>query len=333
LNAGDNVNAPERRPQQNPEDDAVLPFAVEALDVRGRVVRLGPALDDLLANHGYPDLVSRLVAEAAALAALLAASLKFEGRFTLQTQTDGPVSMVVVDIQAPGKMRAYANFDADRVEALGSGYDAGGLLGHGHLAMTIEHPGDSNRYQGIVALDGGNLEAAAHQYFAQSEQIPTRVRLAVAEEVQAKKNSRWRAGGVLLQFLPREAARARQADLDPGDSPEGTSPHEVAIDDAWIEAQSLIATVEDVELVDPALSSEQLLWRLFNERGVKVFEMQGIIDQCRCSGERLLTILKNFSVEERKSMVEDGHVRVKCEFCGKRYGFTPEDIGLEQGLN
>lgn len=323
------MNAPQRRPHQNPEDDSVLPFAVEALDVRGRVVRLGHSLDELLANHGYPKLVSRLVAEAAALATLLASSLKFAGRFTLQTQTDGPVSMLVVDIQAPGKMRAYANFDAARVEAAGDRYDAGELMGKGHLAMTIEHPGETNRYQGIVALEGGNLEAAAHQYFMQSEQIPTRVRLAVAEEMQAGKGSNWHAGGLLVQFLPREAARAKQADLDPGDSPEGTPRHEVKPDDAWIEAQSLVATIEDVELIDPALSSERLLWRLFNERGVKVFKPQTVAAECRCSRERLLSILNNFSADERAGMVENGHVGVKCEFCGKRYEFEPEEIGLE----
>jgi molecular chaperone Hsp33 len=320
--------APTRRPHENPEDDSVLPFAVEPLDVRGRVVRLGHALDDLLANHGYPKLVSRLVAEAAALGALLASSIKFSGRFTLQAQTDGPVSMLVVDITAPGKMRAYANFDADRIEAAGEQYDAAALLGKGHLAMTIEQTGDTNRYQGIVALDGGNLEDAAHQYFAQSEQIPTQVRLAVAEEMHAGSESSWRAGGLLVQFLPREAARAKQSDLDPGDAPEGMQRHEVAPDDAWIEAQSLMGTVEDVELIDPALSSEQLLWRLFNERGVKVFQPQKVTAECRCSRERLLSILKNFSDEERGSMVEDGRIAVKCEFCGKRYRFQPEEIGL-----
>ncbi len=327
--AGGDVNAPQRRPLQNPEDDSVLPFAVEALDVRGRVVRLGPSLDDLLANHGYPKLVARLVAEAAALGTLLASSLKFSGRFTLQTQTDGPVSMLVVDIQAPGKMRAYANFDGARVEAVGDRYEAGELMGNGHLAMTIEQPGDTNRYQGIVALDGGNLEDAAHQYFAQSEQIPTRVRLAVAEEMHAGSQSSWRAGGLLVQFLPREAARAKQADLDPGDAPDGLPRHEVETDDAWVEAQSLVGTVEDVELIDPALSSEQLLWRLFNERGVKVFEPQKVAAECRCSRERLLSILKNFSAEERADMVEDGHIGVKCEFCGKKYDFKPGDVGLE----
>jgi len=323
------VNAPQRRPHPNPEDDSVLPFAVEALDVRGRVVRLGHSLDELLANHGYPKLVSRLVAEAAALGALLASSLKFAGRFTLQTQTDGPVSILVVDIQAPGKMRAYANFDAVRVAETGDRYDAGELMGKGHLAMTIEQPGDTNRYQGIVALEGGNLEDAAHQYFMQSEQIPTRVRLAVAEEMQAGKGSNWRAGGLLVQFLPRDTARAKQADLHPGDSPEGTKPHEIKPDDAWIEAQSLVGTIEDVELIDPSLSSERLLWRLFNERGVKVFKAHKVSAECRCSRERLLSILKNFSAEERAGMVENGHISVKCEFCGRRYVFTPEEIGLK----
>jgi molecular chaperone Hsp33 len=318
--------APVRRPREESEDDCVLPFAVEPLDVRGRVVRLGSALDELLVHHAYPKPVSRLVAEAAALAVLLSSTLKFSGRFTVQTQTDGPVNMIVVDITAPDRVRAYASFDAARVAAVEGNYDAGVLMGKGHLAMTIEQSGDQNRYQGIVALEGGSLEDAAHQYFAHSEQIPTRVRLAVAEELQPGQAAGWRAGGLLVQFLPREAARMEQPDLDPGDAPEGTPTHEVAVDDAWIEAQSLVQTVQDHELIDPALSSEQLLWRLFNERGVKVFEPQKIVARCRCSRERLLSILKNFSAEERASMIQNDHVGVKCEFCGKNYRFEPEEI-------
>lgn len=307
----------------------MLPFAVERLDIRGRIVRLGPALDQLLLHHAYPKPVARLVAEAAALAVVLASTLKFSGRFTLQTQTDGPVNMIVVDITAPDRVRAYAGFDAARVAAMTGDRHAGALMGSGHLAMTIEQSGDQNRYQGIVALDGGTLEDAAHQYFAQSEQIPTRVRLAVAEELHPGHAVGWRAGGLLVQFLPREAARAKQADLDPGDAPEGTAPHEVAVDDAWIETQSLVQTVQDHELIDPSLSSERLLWRLFNERGVKVFEPQKIVARCRCSRERLLSILQNFSIEERAGMVEDGRVGVKCEFCGKAYTFRPNEIGLD----
>jgi len=321
------VTVPVRRPRVEAEDDCVLPFAVEPLDVRGRVVRLGPALDALLANHNYPAPVARLVAEASALGVLLSSTLKLSGRFTLQTQTNGPVDMLVVDIAAPDQVRAYARFDEKRVAAMQGAYDAGALTGSGHLAMTIERAGDANRYQGIVALAGGSLEDAAHQYFAQSEQIPTRVRLAVAEEMHAGRASGWRAGGLLVQFLPREPARARVADLDPGDAPKGTPRHQVGEDDAWLEAQSLVGTVEDHELVDPDLSSERLLWRLFNERGVKVFRSQPIVARCRCSRERIERLLKTFDPAQRAGMVEDGRVTVKCEFCGRQYDFDPKEIG------
>ncbi|HLL26660.1 MAG TPA: Hsp33 family molecular chaperone [Xanthobacteraceae bacterium] len=321
------MTVPVRRPRVEAEDDCVLPFAVEPLDVRGRVVRLGPALDALLANHNYPAPVARLVAEASALGVLLSSTLKLSGRFTLQTQTNGPVDMLVVDIAAPDQVRAYARFDEKRVAAMQGAYDAGALTGSGHLAMTIERAGDANRYQGIVALAGGSLEDAAHQYFAQSEQIPTRVRLAVAEEMHAGRASGWRAGGLLVQFLPREPARARVADLDPGDAPKGTPRHQVGEDDAWLEAQSLVGTVEDHELVDPDLSSERLLWRLFNERGVKVFRSQPIVARCRCSRERIERLLKTFDPAQRAGMVEDGRVTVKCEFCGRQYDFDPKEIG------
>jgi len=321
---------PVRRPRAEAEDDCVLPFAVEPLDVRGRVVRLGPALDEVLANHGYPGPVSRLVAEASALGLLLSSTVKLSGRFTLQTKTDGPVDLLVVDIEAPDRIRAYARFDEKRVAALTGAYDAGALTGSGHLAMTIERAGDPNRYQGIVALEGGSLEDAAHQYFARSEQIPTRVRLAVAEEMQPGRASNWRAGGLLAQFLPREPARARVSDLDPGDAPEGMPRHQVAEDDAWTEAQALVETLEDHELVDPDLSSERLLWRLFNERGVKVFRTQPIVARCRCSRERIAELLKSFDADQRAGMVEQGRVTVRCEFCGRSYDFDPKEIGASE---
>jgi molecular chaperone Hsp33 len=320
---------PVRRPRVEAEDDCVLPFAVEPLDVRGRVVRLGAALDELLANHGYPNPVARLVAEASALGVLLSSTLKFSGRFTLQTQTDGPVDMLVVDIAAPDRVRAYARFDEKRVAALPGVYDAGALTGSGYLAMTIERADDPNRYQGIVALAGGSLEDAAHQYFARSEQIPTRVRLAVAEEIRPGSTSGWRAGGLLAQFLPREPKRARVADLDPGDAPQGAPRHEITEDDAWLEAQALVETVEDHELVDPDLSSERLLYRLFNERGVKVFRSQPIVARCRCSRERIAELLNAFDPAQRAGMVEQGRVTVKCEFCGRSYGFDPKEIGVD----
>src|SRR6201985_3332559 len=256
---------PIRAPSAVPVDDAVLPFEVSALDLRGRLTRLGPAIDEILTKPAYPPSVGKLLGEAVVLATLLGSSLKFDGRFILQTQTDGPVSFLIVDFQLPDRLRAYARFDATRLK---EGKDSGALLGKGHLAMTIDQGADMSRYQGLVALDGGSLEDAAHEYFLRSEQIPPRVRLAVGEEWRGgdgKAKHRWRAGGLLMQFLPKAPERARQADLHPGDAPEGTAAHKVAEDDAWVEGQSLIATVEDVELIDPELSGERLLYRLFHE--------------------------------------------------------------------
>src|SRR5580692_11703660 len=269
--SGPSVDIPIRAPAATSADDTILPFEVAALDLRGRVARLGPAVDEILNAHDYPAPVAKLLGEAIVLTVLLGSALKMEGRFILQTQSDGPVRMLVVDFTTPGQVRACARFDAAQVEAAmasatASGRDAAGaLLGRGHLAMTIDQGPDMSRYQGLVALEGGSLEDAAHEYFLRSEQIPTRVRLAVGEEWRGGEASgpkhRWRAGGMLLQFLPKAPERARLPDLHPGDAPDGAVTHTVAEDDAWIEGQSLIGTVEDVELIDPDLSGERLLYR------------------------------------------------------------------------
>src|ERR1700688_3084922 len=209
----------------------------------------------------------------------------------------------------------------------------GSRTGKSHLAMTIDQGADMSRYQGLVALDGGSLEDAAHEYFLRSEQIPTRVRLAGGGEWRGgageRPNHRWRAGGMLLQFLPKAPERARQADLHPGDAPEGSITHTVAEDDAWVEGQSLIATVEDIELIDPDLSGERLLYRLFHERGVRVFAPLPLRAQCSCSREAVSSMLKSFSPKDRADMVKDGKVVVTCEFCSSVYQFTPQEAGVE----
>ena len=332
LDPAINPDARVRAPSAVPVDDVVLPFEVAALDLRGRLTRLGPALDALLSKHDYPAPVGKVLGEAIVLTTLLGSSLKFAGRFILQTQTDGPVSLMIVDYQAPNRMRAYARFDAER---LAPGLDTAALLGRGHLAMTIDQGPDMSRYQGLVALDGGNLEDAAHEYFLRSEQIPTRVRIAVGEEWRGGDGQGpthgWRAGGMLLQFLPKAPERARQADLDPGDAPEGSAPHAVAEDDAWMEGQSLIGTVEDIELIDPELSGERLLYRLFHERGVRVFPTRQVEARCSCSREAVAAMLASFAPEDRADMVQDDKVVVTCEFCSSVYEFTPHEGGVEQG--
>ncbi len=311
-------------------DDTVLPYAVAPLDARGRIVRLGPLLDRILGRHDYPSSVSRLLGEAVALTALLGSSLKFEGRFVLQTVSDGPVSLLVVDFTTPSDIRAYARFDERAVAAAEASGEAGpaGLLGRGHLAMTIDQGGGSNRYQGVVALDGTTFEDAAHGYFSQSEQIPTRIRLAVAEMVDrgddGARRHRWRAGGVMVQFLPESAERVRTRDLPPGDAPEGEEPEQVPDDDAWIEARSLVETIEDHELIDPSIGAERLLFRLFHERGVRVFAPHPLTDRCGCSRAKVEHMLRGFSPDDRAEMTVDGEIVVTCEFCSSRYHLDPK---------
>jgi molecular chaperone Hsp33 len=313
-------------------DDAVRPFEVAALDVRGRVIQMGSALDAILARHDYPPAVSKLLGEAVVLAVLLGSSLKFNGKFILQSETDGPVDMLVVDYRTSGDIRAYARFDAGKVavaEALGTA-TPGALLGNGTLAMTIDQGAHMSSYQGVVPLEGESLEEVAHTYFRQSEQIPTRVRLAVGEmhvrESGALRHT-WRAGGLLVQFLPDAPERMRLPDLPGGDAPEGTEEDDLAEDDAWTEAQAHVATIEDHELTDPAVSVERLLYRLFHERGVRVFSAIPVRDQCSCSRSRIAKMLGSFTAEEIADSIEDGAISVTCEFCGTRYEFDPAEFG------
>ena len=321
---------PTRAPNETPADDAIVPFSVESLDLRGRIVRLGPSLDDILSGHDYPRPISKLLGEAIVLTVLLGSSLKFDGRFILQTQADGPVRMLVVDFVSPGRVRACARFDArDLEQAIALGRDSPGeLLGTGHLAMTIDQGPGMNRYQGMVALTGGSLEDAAHEYFLRSEQIPTRVRHAVAEEYNAAGGPRphWRAGGLMVQFLPATTERMRAPDLHPGDAPEGTGAHDLPEDEAWVEARSLVATAQDLELIDPGLSSERLLYRLFHEHGVRVFRPVDVESKCTCSREGVQTMLRSFPQDDRDHMVENGMISVTCEFCTSNYLFDPAEV-------
>jgi molecular chaperone Hsp33 len=315
-------------------DDRALPFEVDGLDVRGRVVTMGAALDAILSRHDFPDPVRRLVGEAIVLAALLATSLKDTGRFILQSQTDGPVSMLVVDIRTPGQIRATASFDADAVAALeasSGSVSSADLLGQGSLAMTVEQGHSAQRYQGFVPIDGDNLEDAAHVYFRQSEQIPTRIRLAVAEifdrDEHGERRRAWRAGGIIAQFLPESQERIRRRDLHGGDDPQAGEPQpadDLPDDDAWVEASVLLDTVEDHELTDPDISAERLLIRLFHERGARIFQQVELRDHCTCSRERIHSVLDQMSSEEIAEAAVSGRISVKCEFCGLTYYFDPE---------
>lgn len=312
-------------------DDVAVPFTLDTLDCRGRVVKLGDALDTIIARHGYPEPVARLLGEATTLAALIGSSLKFEGRFILQSRTDGPVNLLVVDFDTPDGLRAYARFDeAALEEAKVTGKTSPAeLLGQGILALTVDQGVHMDRYQGIVALEGHEgLEEVAHTYFLQSEQIPTRVRLAVAEySERGRPGSRWRAGGVLLQHLP-ESGISKMADL-PGDGDfenDATADPEFVEDDRWTEAKALLETLTDAELADPELSSERMLFRLYHETGVRIFEPQPLFDRCTCNAERVEQMIYDFTPEDRADMVVDGQIEVVCEFCSTHYHFNPNQF-------
>lgn len=303
-------------------DDLVLPFQTERSPATGRVVRLGAVVDDILSRHDYPDPVSRVLGEAVALTAMLGSTLKFEGNFILQTKTDGPVDLMVVDFRAPGELRAYARFDRERVAELEAAGEAesGALLGRGHLAMTVDRGPDMDRYQGIVALEGGDLNEAADTYFRQSEQLPTFVRVAVARHYGTGgpgSGWSWRAGGLLVQNLSREGGRQ---------SKEGTSAPQFD-DEDWNRVRFLAETVEDHELVDPTLAPERLLYRLFHEETVRAYRPSNLDVYCSCSRERVHDLLARFAPSDLKDMIEDGKIVVTCEFCNRRYDFAPEDLG------
>jgi molecular chaperone Hsp33 len=317
-------------------DDHVVPFQVEGMDVRGRAVTLGPLTSTILRRHNYPAPVARLLSETIALTVLLGTSLKFEGKLILQTQTDGPVSFLVADFTAPDGMRAYARFDEDAVrEAVKEGRtEPHELLGKGVLAFTIDQGTNSQRYQGIVPLDGETLEEAAAAYFRQSEQIPTRVKLASAEfydrDEDGKPRHSYRAGGLVVQFLPEAPERMRHRDLHGGD---GDTRQDFAEDDTWEEAQMLAATTGVEELTDPGVGVERLLYRLFHERGVRVYDAQPVFERCSCSEDKIRGVLSGFSAEEIQSTIEDGEITATCEFCSTTYRFKPEEFGISAKVN
>jgi molecular chaperone Hsp33 len=288
-------------------DDLVAPFQIEGEPVRGRLVRLGPAVDEILAAHAYPEPIANLLGEACALAALVGSSLKFEGRLIVQAQGSGPVRYVVADYDTTGALRGYCRFDADEVARAAEGFARPGarsLLGEGVFIMTVDQGPDMDRYQGVTPIEGETLALCAEQYFAQSEQTPTRVRLAVGR-ADTGQGDRWRAGGALIQYIAEDDARGSTRE-------------------AWVRTQALFETIGEDELIDPMLSAERLLFRLFHEDGVRVFEPKPLQAFCRCSRERIESVLRSFDMAEREDMVEpDGLIHVTCEYCSRVYAVEP----------
>lgn len=295
-----------------PTDDLAAAFQIEGWPVRGRIVRLGEAIDAVLKAHAYPEPVAALLGEACALAALVGSSLKVEGRLIVQAQGDGPVRYVVADYDTQGFLRGYCRFDEAEVAAASQGFARPGaktLLGQGVFVMTLDRGPDFERTQGITPIEGESLSLAAEHYFAQSEQIPTKVRLAVGS-LTAGERTTWRAGGAMIQLIAADEARG-------------------STEETWDRTRALFQTLGDDELIDPQVTPAILLHRLFHEDGVRLEDARPLQALCRCSPERVEGMLASFPAEDRAGMVEaDGKIRVTCEYCAKVYEIAPEAVGV-----
>tara|TARA_B100000315_G_scaffold210567_1_gene206901 strand:- start:3716 stop:4630 length:915 start_codon:yes stop_codon:yes gene_type:complete len=293
----------------------VQPFSIEGANVRGRLVRLGQAYGEILGSHDYPEPVGNLMGELTTMTAALANSLKYDGLFILQTQSDGPVSMMVVDVTSDGTIRGYARHDSDSFAA---GYEIDKavphIMGSGHIAFTVDQGPDTERYQGITELEGASLAECAQSYFRQSEQLETA--LLLTSDAANK-----RAAALMIQKMPATGEGAEQRlKLTPEED-----------DESWRDAVILMSSMTTEELLDPGLSSWDLLYRLYHETGVRLYDNKPLKFQCRCSAEKVLATLASFSPEDLADMKsDDGLIVATCEFCLTEYKFDDDSLAAHR---
>ncbi len=304
-------------------DDTVLPFQLDGCDIRGRVARLDTALERLLSGHDYPMAVEAMVAEAALLTAMIGQTIKLRWRLSLQVRGDGPLRLIATDYYAPetegaaARIRAYASFDADRLDAQSPGFPQ---IGKGYFAILIDQGTDMAPYQGITPIAGASLSDCAEAYFDQSEQLPTRFALSLGRSSLRGGAEAWRAGGVMLQHMPQAA---------------GASPRERdSISEDWARANLLLDTVEALELVGPKIQPPELLLRLFHEENPRVFDPQAVHFGCSCSEDKVRQSLSIYSAKDIATMTTpEGTVTADCQFCGAHYVMDPATLGFEANSN
>lgn len=315
-------------------DDTVLPFQLDASDVRGRVARLDGVLDKVLSQHNYPPQIEALVAEMALLTALIGQTIKLRWKLSLQVRGDGPARLIATDYYGPtedgepARIRAYASYDK---EALLAGADPYSLIGKGYFAILIDQGQGTTPYQGITPIAGGSLATCAETYFAQSEQLPTRFELSFGKSQLPGQAEGWRAGGVMLQKMPKASPFASG---EGGSGEEGLLAADDLLDDAenenWSRANILLDSVEDLELIGPTVQPTELLVRLFHEDKPRVFDAQPVKFGCPCSEERVRQSLSIYSAKDISTMTTpEGTVTADCQFCGAHYEMDAAGLGFE----
>lgn len=317
--------------QQIAWDDTVLPFQLDASDIRGRVARLDGALNGILAQHNYPPQVEALIAEMALLTAMIGQTIKLRWKLQLQVQSKGAVRMIATDYYGPeeegmpARIRAYASYDADRLTD-GEPFEQ---LGEGYFAVMIDQGKGMTPYQGITPLSGVSLSQCAEAYFAQSEQLPTRFALSFGRTIEPGVAEHWRAGGIMLQHMPKASPLMAKGE----GSGELLSAFDLLHDDAaenWSRANILLDTVEEMELIGPTLAPNDLLMRLFHEEQPRVYDAQPVRFGCSCSEDRVRQSLSIYSANDIATMTtDDGRVTADCQYCGAHYDLDPKTVGFE----
>ncbi|WP_420568947.1 Hsp33 family molecular chaperone HslO [Thalassovita sp.] len=314
-------------------DDTVLPFQLDNSDIRGRVARLDGVLNGVLKQHDYPPAVEALVAEMTLLTALIGQTIKLRWKLSLQVQSDGPVRMIATDYFGPtdegepARIRAYASYDPERLTD-GAPFDQ---VGKGYFAVMIDQGQGMAPYQGLTPLAGGSLSACAEAYFAQSEQLPTRFELTFGKSIEPGTGEYWRAGGVMLQHMPKASpfAKGQGASGDAGllharDLVDGDEA------DNWNRVNILLSSVEALELIGPSITPTDLLVRLFHEEQPRVFDAQPVRFGCTCSEDRVRQTMSIYSQKDIEKMTTpEGRLTADCQFCGAHYDMDPKTLGID----
>ena len=315
-------------------DDTVLPFQLDQSDIRGRVVRLDGVLEQVLSQHNYPPLIEALVAEAALLTALIGQTVKLRWKLSLQIRGNGPARLIATDYYGPtddgqpARIRAYASYDADRLDL---NADPFSQIGTGYFAVMLDQGEGMVPYQGFTPIAGGSLSSCAETYFAQSEQLPTRFSLTFGQSAEPGRATHWRGGGVMLQHMPK-AGMSVAAEAGSGEG--GLLTHSDILGgeegESWTRANVLLDTVEEIELIGPQVTPAELLVRLFHEEGPRVFESQPIRFGCSCSEDKVRNTMSIYSQKDIEKMTTpEGIVTADCQFCGAHYEMDPKTLGFE----